>query len=321
MRLLWIFTSLFLASLPVASFAEKDPLTVGYSDWPGWVAWEVALEKGWFEEAGVDVVFEWFDYAASMEAFSAGSLDAVCMTNGDTLVTGASGRQGQMVLINDFSYGNDMIVGRPGITRIEDLAQRRVGVEVGFVSHLLLLRALESVGLSEDDIELVNVRTNETPMVLASGEVDAIVAWQPNSSQSLEMVPGAQAIYSSRNDPGLIYDVLTVAPESLAERQEDWAKVVGVWYRIVDYLRDPKTLPDGLEIMAGRVGIDAEIYQTFFAGTQFLTREEAAKRFEKSEGLASLWGSSAVADEFNVKYRVYGEPQDVSAYIDDTLYK
>ena len=52
-------------------------------------------------------------------------------------------------------------------------------MEVGFVGHLLLLRALEKSGLTEDDIELVNVRTNETPMVLASGEVTRLSLGNP----------------------------------------------------------------------------------------------------------------------------------------------
>ena len=159
-----------------------------------------------------------------MDAYAAGQLDAVCMTNGDALVTGATGRRSVMAIINDFSNGNDMIVARPGITNISQLAGRKVGVEVGFVGHLLLLRALEKSGLTEDDIELVNVRTNETPMVLASGEVDAIVAWQPSSSQSLQMSPGATAIYSSANDPGLIYDTLAIAPESLNQYQSSGAR-------------------------------------------------------------------------------------------------
>ena len=124
-----------------------------------------------------------------MDAYAAGQLDAVCMTNGDTLVTGASGRVAQMILINDFSNGNDMIVARPGLTEVAGLKAKQVGVEIGFVSHLLLLRALESAGLTEDDVNLVNVKTNETPVVLASGQVDAIVAWQPNSSQSLQLCP------------------------------------------------------------------------------------------------------------------------------------
>ena len=93
-----------------------EPLKIGYSDWPGWVAWQVAIEKNWFKEAGVDVTFEWFDYVASMDAFAAGKLDAVAMTNGDTLVTGASCAQGVMIIVNDYSFGNDMIVARLGIT-------------------------------------------------------------------------------------------------------------------------------------------------------------------------------------------------------------
>ena len=36
-------------------------LKIAYSDWPGWVAWEIAIQKGWFKEAGVDVEFKWFD--------------------------------------------------------------------------------------------------------------------------------------------------------------------------------------------------------------------------------------------------------------------
>src|SRR5210317_1659134 len=131
------------ALLTLSSLGNAEPLKVGYSDWPGWVAWEVAVDKGWFKEAGVDVSFEWFDYVASMDAFAAGKLDAVSMTNGDTLVTGATGGKGIMVIINDFSDGNDMIVAKPGIKSVKQLKGKKIGVEVGYVGHLLLLKALE----------------------------------------------------------------------------------------------------------------------------------------------------------------------------------
>ena len=42
-----------------------------------------------------------------------------------------------MALINDFSNGNDMIVAVPGITSVAELANKKVGVEIGFVGHLL----------------------------------------------------------------------------------------------------------------------------------------------------------------------------------------
>jgi NitT/TauT family transport system substrate-binding protein len=258
-----------------------------------------------------------------MDAFAAGQLDAVPMTNGDTLVTGATGGMGVMIILNDFSNGNDMVVARPGITGVADLAGKTVGVEIGFVGHLLLLNALESVGLSEDDVTLVNVPTNETPQVLASGDVDAIVAWQPNSGQALEQVPGATAIYTSADQPGLIYDVLTVNPVSLAQRRDDWSKVVDVWYRTVDYILDPATQPDAVSIMAARVGISAEEYLPFLQGTKILTLEEAkaimAPTGEDITGFGSLYGSTGISDDFNVEYEVYADPQEIDAYIDTSL--
>jgi ABC-type taurine transport system substrate-binding protein len=181
-----IKTSFFGLALTLAAFAARpasaDPITVGYSDWPGWVAWQVAIDKGWFKEAGLDVKFQWFDYSASMEAFAAGKIDANCMTNGDTLVTGAGGGKGIMIMLTDYSDGNDMIVGKPGIKSLPDLKGKKVGLEVGLVEHLLLLNGLKKNGMSESDVSLVNSKTNETPQVLASGQVDAIGAWQPISN-------------------------------------------------------------------------------------------------------------------------------------------
>lgn len=311
------------ATLAAAVFSlaaqAAEPLKIGYSDWPGWVAWEVAIEKGWFKEAGVDVEFEWFDYVASMDAFAAGKLDAVAMTNGDALVTGASGAQSVMIIVNDYSNGNDMIVARSGITSVTELKGKTIGVEVGFVGHLLLLNALEEAGLSESDVTLVNVPTNETPQVLASGDVDAIVAWQPNSGQALSQLPGSTAVSTSRDAPGLIYDVLAVSPASLSSRKADWEKVAQVWYRAVDYIYDEKTQADALSIMAARVGVPADQYKVILDGTKILSLEEAKAVMQKGDGMDSLYGSSKVADDFNVKYEVYAEPQAIESYIDPSI--
>jgi NitT/TauT family transport system substrate-binding protein len=314
--------TLLLAGVMFGSLSfsvQAEPLKIGYSDWPGWVAWEVAIEKDMFKEAGVEVEFEWFDYVASMDAFAAGKLNAVAMTNGDALVTGATGASNVIILINDYSNGNDMIVAVPGIESVKDLKGKKVGVEIGFVGHLLLLNALEKNGLTEADVELVNVPTNETPQVLASGDVDAIVAWQPSSGQALSLVPGSKAIYTSKDEPGLIYDVLAVSPESLAANKDAWSKVIDVWYKAVSFIKDPATADEALSIMAARVGLKPEEYKPFLAGTKILTLDEAKGFFAKGEGFKSLYGSSKISDDFNLKYEVYKDAQDIDSYIDPSL--
>src|SRR4051812_32695146 len=182
---------LLVAGMSAASLAA-EPLKIGYSDWPGWVAWQVAIDKDWFKEAGVDVKFEWFDYSASMDAFAAGKIDAVFMTNGDTLVTGAGGAKSAMILITDYSNGNDMIIAKPGLKALADLKGKKVAVEVGLVEHLLLRAGMQRLGMKPGDIEFVNSKTNEMPQVFASKDIAAVGAWEPIAGQARRAVPGAK---------------------------------------------------------------------------------------------------------------------------------
>jgi len=307
--------TLFAMSLPALS----APLKIGYSDWPGFVAWQVGIEKGWFKEAGVDVQFEWFDYSASLDAYSAGKIDAVGLTNGDALVIGATGGKSVIYLINDYSDGNDMVIAKAGIKSVKELKGKKVGVELGFVDHLLLLNALEKVGMQESDVTLVNSPTNELPQVLASGDVDAVAVWQPNSNTALKLLPGSKSIYNSSDAPGLIYDALGVNPSSLAAHKADWQKVAKVWYRIVNYIYDPKTHADAVKIMAARVGLKPEAYEPLLKGTKILTLPEAKAAFVKADGLQSIYGSSKIVDNFNVKYEVYKTAQPIDGYFDPSI--
>ncbi|MBS0960615.1 MULTISPECIES: ABC transporter substrate-binding protein [Acetobacter] len=294
-------------------------LKVGYSDWPGWVAWQIAIDKGWLKEAKVDADFQWFDYGASLDAFAAHKLDAVMATNGDALMMGANGHKGEMILATDYSDGNDMVVAQPGITSMQELKGKSIAVEEGLVDHLLLLKALEQSGMSEKDVKLVNTKTNEMPQVLASGEVAAVVAWQPNSGQALRAVPGSRPVFTSHQVPGLIYDTIVVDPQSVHDNREQWQRLVGVWDRVVTYIQDPKTQPDALRIMSHLAGVTPVAYKHFLNGTHLLTLSDNKAVFVKKEGLSSLYGSTEVANTFNLQQGVYKKSQNVDSYINPSF--
>jgi NitT/TauT family transport system substrate-binding protein len=311
-----------LAAPERAAAGDKQPkssLTIAYSDWPGWVAWDIAAAKGFFRDAGLDVHLLWLEYVPSMEAFSQSKADAVCMTNGDALVLASNGTQSVGILLNDFSNGNDMVVARAGIKSMAELKGKKIGVEVGFVDHLLLLHALKSVGLGEADVEIVTQPTHKTPALLASGAVSAIAAWQPNSGQALAEVPGSTAIFSSANVPGLIYDLLFVRPSSLREHRADWRKLIEVWFRVVRYIRDPKTRPDALRIMSARVKLTPEKYARLIDGTFFLDRAANQARFVKAQGFGSVFGSSEAVDTFNIENHIYKDSASIDALLDASL--
>lgn len=314
----------FVLSAVVLGFqsqASAEPLKVGYSDWPGWVTWEVAIQKGFFKEEGVDVEFIWFEYLPSMDAFAAGKIDAVTMTNGDAMVTGANGKPSTCIVLTDYSDGNDMIVGKPGIESFKDLKGKKVGLELNLVENLLFLKAIEANGMKEEDITLVNVPTNETPQALASGGVDAIAAWFPIAGQALKQVAGSKALFTSADAKGLIFDGVYVSKESLAKRPEDWKKLAKVWFKTVAFINDPATRDEAVKIMAGKVSVTPEEYAKNMMGTKLLNLEENLKCYEKSDALLSIYGSSKVANDFNVKHGVYKDSQDVDAYLDPSIVK
>jgi len=306
-------------SLILTAALHAEPLKLAYSDWPGFTIFEVAKQKGWFKDAGVDVELSWFDYLPSIDAFAANKVDAVTIVANDALVTGATGGKSKFLALLDFSEGSDMIIGKPGITSIKDLKGQKVGVEATLVEHLLLLHALQANGMKASDVEIVNTPTNDTPQVLASGKVAAVGAWYPVSSQALKQVAGSKALYTSSEAKGLIYDVLAVNPASYAKHKEDWAKVVGIYYKCVDFLKDPATQDEAVKIMAAKVGADAAEYAKNIPGTHFLTAAEAKTVLKKGDGLDSIYGSMVVGNKFNLENKVYKVSQKAENYVVPTI--
>lgn len=298
---------------------QSQPITIGYSDWPGWVAWQVAIEKGWFKEAGVNVEFKWFDYSASMNAFAANQLDAISVSNGDNLVIAAGGTRGIMIMATDYSAGNDVIIAKSGIGSVAELKGKQIAVEKGLVDHHLLNAALADAKVAEHEVQLVNAVTNELPQVFASPEVSAIAVWQPVANQALKAVAGSKIIYSSKDKPGLIYDTLTVNMTHLSSHPEQWKKIIQVWDKTVKYIQDPATREDAVAIMAKRVGIPAEQYTAFIAGTHLLDVAANKKVFTPGTGFDSIYGSTYYVNEFNFKNGVYTQKVDVDRLIEPKL--
>ena len=95
--------------------------------------------------------------------------------------------------------------------------------------------------------------------------------------------------------------------------------MVKVWGKVVSYINDPKTQPDAVKIMAARVGIKPEAYLPLLKGTKLLTLDEGKATFVKADGFKSLYGSSKIVDDFNVKAGIYKTPQNLNKAIDPTL--
>jgi NitT/TauT family transport system substrate-binding protein len=266
--------------------AQDTPVRIGYSAWPGWFPWQVTETKKLFTAADVPVKLQWFDgYLDSINALSAGQLDCNSQTLNDTISSIAAGADLQVVMMNDFSTGNDQIIAAPGINSIAELKGKKVAAEEGTVDHYLLLMVLKQAGLSAKDITFVPLETGAAAAAFAAGKVDAAGVYAPFTTQALKR-PGAKALTTSREHPGAISDLLVCRRDFVAKHPEKIQKVVNAWFATLDTIKqDPAgTLP----ILVERSGVSEVEFKEYNAGTTIQTLEQNRQGFKPGNTMLSM---------------------------------
>ena len=81
-----------------------------------------------------------------------------------------------------------------GITKIADLKGKRVAATIGTDPYIFLLRALDSVGLIESDIQLVSLQHEKGAAALVKKQVDAWAGLDPFTAR-LQLENNAQLFY------------------------------------------------------------------------------------------------------------------------------
>jgi NitT/TauT family transport system substrate-binding protein len=303
------------ASGDASTQSNAAPITIGYSDWPGWVAWDIVEQQEFFKKRGVNVKLVWFPvYTDSLNALAAGQVDANGQTWSDTMGPLSKGMDLKAVLVNDNSFGNDALIAQPGIKSVKELKGKRVATELGTVDHFLLLKALEANGMTEKDIQFVPIAVQDCPAAMLSKRVDAAVVWEPSRTKILKEVKGSTSIFDSADIPGLIPDLLVMKGGVVKERPEDVQKIVLAWYDAIDWWR---ANPDkAVAIMAKRTGTSVADYKDFIMGTRILSAPESLAALTKSDKVTSLYVSGRANSDFLMQVKQIDKIPDFEAAID-----
>lgn len=251
------------------SNSSDETIKLGVSAFPGWYTWYAVQGFGAFEENGVDVELVWFNtYSDSLQAFNSGQIDAVCAALSDTISPALSDVDFKVVLVNDNSAGADGIVAQSAIASLKDLKGKTVATEIGTIEHFFLLNALETVGLTEKDIELTNMTVENAGPAVISGQVDAASLWEPSLSYATSE-GDTNLLFDSSETPGLIPDTLMVSGKLLDNRSEDVQKMVNAYF---DGMQTYEEKPDeALEFMAKQADISTEEMATAMKGARLFS--------------------------------------------------
>ncbi len=234
---------------------ENPPLRVGMNLWAGFMPWQVAKEKDFFKANNLNVELIWFPVLSDqLAAFNAGKIDVAGMTMYDFLTGASNGIKSKVISVTDVSLGADAIVATPGVNSIQDLAGKRASVEVGTVGHFLFLKALEKGGVAKDKVPMVNQSADSAIAALIANKTDVVYAYEPFVSQAVTSGKG-KVIFSSKDIPGLVPDLLTIRQSAIDSQPEAVQKLLEVWYKTIDYRQ--ANLEEVLPIEAKQAGVDS----------------------------------------------------------------
>ena len=212
----------------------KKDFSIGWSIYTGWMPWTYAEQAGivkkWADRYGIKIhLIQVNDYVESVNQYAAGTRDGVAATTRPALPTPpAGGKDTTVLIIGDYSNGNDGVVLKNGRT-MADIKGRPVNLVELSVSNFLLARGLEMSGLKLSDVKLVNTGDADIVGAFASPDVKAVVTWNPQLA-TIRAEPGATEVFDSSRIPDEILDTMNVATAALNANPNLGKALAGIWY-------------------------------------------------------------------------------------------
>ena len=222
-----------LGLLPsVASLAADNPDTITI-DWATYNPVSMLLkDKGWLEEefAKDEISINWVQSLGSnkaLEFLNAGSIDFGSSAGAAALVSKINGNPIKSVYVFSKPEWTALVTAKDsGINSIADLKGKSVAVTRGTDPHIFLVRALQGVGLTEQDITPVLLQHPDGATALVRGDVDAWAGLDPMMA-NVELNEGARLFH--RDADANTYGILSTR-EAFLEQYPDLVKRVLVVY-------------------------------------------------------------------------------------------
>jgi NitT/TauT family transport system substrate-binding protein len=225
-----------------SSTQGKAPLRIGWTLWPGFYPLVLAQSRG----VNMQPVF--YENTRDLSAdYAAGKLDGALVKAYDILPlnTRQSANLSPIVLVTNSTTDADAIVATANIQTPADLKGKKLGVAFDTYAEMQVRNMLEKYGVSTNEVTLIDLPPEKVVEEMGRGTIDAGHTYEPYLSQAIDA--GYHAIFTNKEMPNQLLDVLTVRDSVLKERpadvralitgflsaQESWRQTQGASARII----------------------------------------------------------------------------------------
>jgi len=275
-------------SMGTAAAADKPTFRIAWSIYAGWMPWGYMERSGimdkWAERYDINVeIVQVNDYVESINQYTAGQFDGVTATSMDSLsIPAAGGVDSTALIVGDYSNGNDGIVLK-GSDKLKDIEGRDIHLVELSVSHYLLARALDSIGLSEKDVNVVGISDADLVSAFKTEDVQAVATWNPLLTD-VKNQPNAHEVFNSAQVPGHIKDLLVVNTATLNQHPELGKALTGAWYEMTRKMQGDNEQAREIRKQLGEAaGTDRDGYEMQLEGMKFFYEPQPAVDFISSD--------------------------------------
>ncbi|MCD7822648.1 MAG: ABC transporter substrate-binding protein [Oscillospiraceae bacterium] len=240
---------------------EEELIELNVAYMPNYASlWSVltAIDQGYFAEEGLEVnLVEFADGPTIIAAMEGGSIDFGYIGQGAHKLC----VQGNATIICMSHIGNaDAVIGGANVTSLEDLAGKTVAYSSGTSSETILLLALQSVGLTMDDITAMDMDSTSMVTAMLSGSVDACAVWSPASLTILEEDETCTLLCdnSTFSDTSISIASWIATPEFLEENEDLTVKFVRALLKGMTYGADEANYEYVSNLVAEQCAVDYE---------------------------------------------------------------
>jgi NitT/TauT family transport system substrate-binding protein len=295
---------------------SSEPLKVTLPTWTGYGPLFLAKEKGFFEENGIEVELSIVEgLAERKQALASGKIDGMATALDVQVSLAAANIPVSVVWILDDSFGGDGILVKNEINSIQDLKGKTMAFEVGSTSHMLALTALQQGGLTESDVEVIQMSAGDAGAAFAAGKVDAAVTWEPWLSKGSEA--NGKVLLSTKDLPGIIVDTISFKEDVIKNRPEDIKAFVKAMGQAMDFWKENKEEAD--KIMAKGLKIDTAEFVATEEGLKFFTKEDNTELFGTADNKGSIYQAAENAIKFYKEQGIITEEPKVEDIINPSF--
>lgn len=296
---------LLLFLLSACSPAPPEALRVGSIPWAGYETLFLARELGYYDPKTVRLL-EISTSTETLRAFRQGQLDVAALTLDETIRLAQSVEDLQIILVTNISNGADKLISHPEITSISALKGKRIGVEEGAVGGYMLFQALQLADLQLSDITPVASTINQHVYLLQSGQVDAVVTFDP-TAYKLEQA-GFYKLLDSSMIEGKIIDVLVTRKTTLTQSPQAIDHLLQGYWKALQFLTDHAE--QAYPLIAPRLGVESTVLKLIYA--DLIQPDEPAHQQFYQQQLPSV---IAAHNEFMIRHEMIVTPANAAALL------